>query len=674
MTRSWQLFSIAIIVATAGWFFSASLAGHLRSWPVPLDDSYIYFAYARSLALGDGMSWTSGGGYSSGATSLLYPVLLAPGYALVHALGTPHWMGAVAAVFAVAALYASSLALHDIVPQARWLAPMVLLCCPLLDWSLFSGMETALLCAVIAHALRSVDRATRRPAHQRRGAQRSAGLWIGALLMCRPETLPLAFCLAIATVMHAGRLSTGRSLLRTLGPATAWILFMAAINLWLTGEIAAAGAIRKLVWYDPFIDHQIAVSRVLINLVVLIHQGILRALGGPLGCALVFGFALSATVVSRRRHLAAPLLLGAVGALVLVAQNETARYQNFRYIAPSLIMVLYAALLGMAPRRRFRRTAPSVLRLSAALRAIALPFVGEGKSQATHFGKASTNIADQHGEIARWLRSMNPLPRRVLVGDAGAIPFLGGIAAIDGLGLGGYRALPFARASRHGPAAVVELIERLPPKTRPDVMALYPSWWRGLADAFGSPVHRVRIEENVICASDEKIIYRADWRTLAPPPFPSPTGSVNEVDVADLVSERIRHYQRPLNRGWLIADKRLEPGTTTLRFDAGRIIAAGSSESFIVSDHFPGGSARLRLRTDRGGGSVHIEVERTGVVTESQKLVIPPPRPHHWSEPVVELSDVQPGDRIRIGAVDGDWRSHHLWLSPRQERQKERRK
>jgi hypothetical protein len=49
----------------------------------------------------------------------------------------------------------------------------------------------------------------------------------------------------------------------------------------------------------------------------------------------------------------------------------------------------------------------------------------------------------------------------------------------------------------HGVPAVVELIERLPPEDRPDVMALYPGWWKGLADRFGTPVDRVTIADDV---------------------------------------------------------------------------------------------------------------------------------------------------------------------------------
>jgi hypothetical protein len=47
---------------------------------VPLDDAFIHFQYAKRLAGGHFFSYVDGEGYSSGATSLLWPLVLAPFY------------------------------------------------------------------------------------------------------------------------------------------------------------------------------------------------------------------------------------------------------------------------------------------------------------------------------------------------------------------------------------------------------------------------------------------------------------------------------------------------------------------------------------------------------------------------------------------------------------------
>lgn len=50
---------------------------------LPLDDSFIHFVYARSFAEGAPFRFGLAEGASTGATSLLWPILLAP----FHAIG-----------------------------------------------------------------------------------------------------------------------------------------------------------------------------------------------------------------------------------------------------------------------------------------------------------------------------------------------------------------------------------------------------------------------------------------------------------------------------------------------------------------------------------------------------------------------------------------------------------
>ena len=49
-------------------------------WSAPLDDVFIHFDFARALARGYPFEWSEGNGYSSGGTSLLYPMVLAVSY------------------------------------------------------------------------------------------------------------------------------------------------------------------------------------------------------------------------------------------------------------------------------------------------------------------------------------------------------------------------------------------------------------------------------------------------------------------------------------------------------------------------------------------------------------------------------------------------------------------
>ena len=143
----------------------------------------------------------------------------------------------------------------------------------------------------------------------------------------------------------------------------------------------------------------------------------------------------------------------------------------------------------------------------------------------------------------------------------------------------------------HGLGATLELIERMAPRDRPDVMALYPSWWGDLPMWFGRPVFEVPVLGNVICGGAEKVVYRTDWHVLgtgARPRSARPSELiVDEVDVADLVSEREHHYEfsRP-DAGFV--DMKILPDPADPHkelFDAGRRMPERRSERFrLTSD------------------------------------------------------------------------------------------
>jgi hypothetical protein len=656
---AWHLFAAALVVAMAAAFLAPARERVGPSlWPAPLDDVYIHFAFARSAALGHPFEWLPGNGYSSGGTSLVYPLVLALGW-LVGFRGT--WLGVFASVVAVASVVDLARSLRRLLggaPRfAAWLVPPLLLAVPLLDWSLFSGMETALFAAFLGRALVASSRALDAPAHARASAQLVAGAWLAALVAARPEAAALSLPLAVAVVHGARALATLGSLARAAGPTIGLVLAQAAVNRALTGEAGAAGAVRKLVFSNPYATPLELAIEVLRNLAVLRAQAFDVALGGGLVALAAPALALVAIAERRTRRLGVSLAIGAALCLALVCTNATARFQNLRYAAPSLVMLLAAAALGAgALARRGRLGAAAAIALSLA--AVAGPAAQLGP-QVRHFARASGNIADQQVRVAAIVRDRRPA--RVLVNDAGAIPYLSGVPAIDGLGLGGFRGLPFARASVHGVPAVVELLERLPPADRPDLLAVYPGWWGGLADVFGRRVAAVRIEDNVICGADEKVVYEADWGALSGPEPPA-AGLLDELDVADLVSERDHAYALPRRGGWVVG-RALAIGHVPSRFDAGRIVPEGEREAFALSPSVPRGPATLRLRTDAGPrGALRVTVTPAAGPARVLDVDVPDRPEGAWYELDLPLGDVAPRDTISIEARASAWRDFHAWL------------
>ena len=430
---------------------------------------------------------------------------------------------------------------------------------------------------------------------------------------------------------------------------------------------------------------------------------------------------------ARTRRIALVLWSQIVAWVAIVALNGQVRWQNERYVMPAVawLMILVALGVSVTVRRRARThgrgararpglvatvllgalmvqvigvlTRPAgaqpefrlswllalaggafaalVLRpwaLRSAVVALAVLFawdhqIPKMRDQKWFFGRASRNIRDQHLTLGKYLGELEP--RRVLVGDAGAILYESDRPGLDIIGLGGYRALPFARAGVHGLPATLELLERLPETDKPDVLAIFPTWFGVLPVWFSKDVmRRFPVEGNVICGGYEHVVYRADWHVLGTGDrlrfMPADDSRVvAQLDVADLVSEHASTYlfERPAN-GW--TDMRVLPDPVDTRrdmFDAGRRIAVGKHESWVARGAAPASAAhlvvrsapesrtRVRVRID-GVDAGALEFERTSGWVE---VALPIPAERVQPSMRVELVNEGPGDLVDF----------HEWLT-----------
>jgi hypothetical protein len=283
------------------------------------------------------------------------------------------------------------------------------------------------------------------------------------------------------------------------------------------------------------------------------------------------------------------------------------------------------------------------------------------RDQIWFFGRASRNIRDQHITAGRVLREMTPPPKRVLMGDAGALLYASDLPGLDLIGLGGYHNLPFARAGTNGLGATLELIERVAPQDRPDVFAIYPSWWGDLPSWFGRRLFEVPVRGNVICGGSEKVIYRADWHALgrsAQPHTLSPIEHVvDELDVADLVSEREHGYEFPHPSAGFVDAKVLGDvaGGQGEMFDAGRRIPRGRSETFRLR-LADGKKTRLIART-APEHDVTARVTLDGAPIGAFQFQ----RADGWREAAIEVPQARGVVRISVTPETGDWVDHHVW-------------
>jgi hypothetical protein len=657
----------------------------LGDWSAPLDDVFIHFDFARAAARGHPLQWSEGNGYSSGGTSLLYPFVLAFGYwAGFRGLSLEVWAGIVAATCVFGLLLACRRAFEPLPRFTSYLLPPALLGIGVLDWSLFSGMEVALLLGLWALCLLAwceLLRAT------------SAGegsifprAWLlgvcGVLLVAtRPEAVVVVAVFALTAAGTAWRTRDAAAAVRALvGAALPAVLLVAAqsvANYIFTGEGPAAGAVVKLEVYHPYLSG----AQILDAWWFHVKYQVLRVTQHHLGDApawgwLVWACALVAVIDRRTRLVASVLWASALLWIFVVALNGQVRWQNERYTMPALAWLLIAAALGvacmLAPRwQRGHRFAPFATG-GLAIVACALFAWHQGprfRDQLWFFGRASRNILDQHIRAGRLLRhALRPTPKRVLVGDAGAIPYSADLAALDIIGLGGFHGMPFARATRLGIGAAIELVERLPPAERPDAMAIYPSWWGAFPLWFGDRVAEVPVRGNVICGGASKVLYVPDWKPLeaSGKPFALEPGEriVDELDHADLLSERAHGYRLSKPAVGFV-DMKLLPHPThpdTDVWDAGRTLGADVSESFVVRGSTTGRPLRLLLRvapSEPAAFAVDVSGARLGVV-ELRPM-------DGWSEVSVSI----PPDRVRselelrFEPLRGERKLYHLWAVQR---------
>jgi hypothetical protein len=436
------------------------------------------------------------------------------------------------------------------------------------------------------------------------------------LVATRPEAIVVAFVLAASAAFALrpkyGLRSAARLLGVSLAPAMLVLVATAVANRVFTGDWSAAGALVKLEAYDP----RLSARDVFDAWVFHVRYQVGRVTGYHFANGLLFGSlfwvlpALS-LVFEKTRRVGVVLWAQAVLWVFIVALNGQVRWQNERYTMPAVAWMLLAAALGVAAvfDHDFRsvksvRGARYAARVAvvALVSLLAFEQVPRMRDQLWFFGRASRNIRDQHVKVGRKIRHELPQTRRVLVGDAGAIPYESDLPALDIIGLGGYAGLPFARASRWGVAAALELVERMPPGARPDVMAIYPSWWGELPSWFGRALDGVSVRGNVICGGLTAMIYASDFSSMARsgvPAFPIAHGErlVDEVDFADVISEKQHRYRIDGALGF--ADMKLLGNPVRPRedlWDAGRVVPPTASVASTLAGFDQAKSARIVVR------------------------------------------------------------------------------
>lgn len=653
------------------------------AWSAPLDDVFIHFDFARSLAQGHFFEWSAGGGYSSGATSWLYPTILGAAYRLGF---TGFGLGYFSDWFAALCVFGGFIALRRAFAHYSWWLHYLVVAAiafqGLLAFALWSGMEFALfflLWGCGQAAFQSLlEVATE-------GAQRKKAWLVGLLGVLLAATRPESvLCLAIWAIFATRSKVAPRNLrtatglvVRMLGPCCLYLVTRALVNRTLTGEFADAGSLAKLVFLAPHSSIGDLLWVWLTNLgfqfgrITAYHSGQYVVLG-----CLLWVPVLGSLLLRRARADAQVLATMSISWMCLVASNEYVRYQNDRYTMAPLAWLIMCGAFGthefiLVTLRRMQRARTTFSSVVPALLAL---FIGlawwqnqapRWRQQVWLFSRASRNIAEQQVRLGQLLGADPEVAsHRLLLGDAGALQYFSSMPGLDAFGLGTTHDLPFAKAVRLGNGATVELIERLAPWDRPDLMALYPSWWKDLPLWFGHRALEVDIAGNVMCGARNKVLYFADWRGLENGSLPinmDPNWHVaDELDVADLVSEADHGFTVSRSHSGYVFMKLLPLPQDSEHdlFDAGRVLFDGDQMRFNLSHLTPGRPLRLVLRA-----APHAPMQCRVLVDGRDRGILTFTPSDSWVELSIDIRATadEPNEELLIRAEHSECNLFHIW-------------
>jgi hypothetical protein len=546
-----------------------------------LDDAYIHFQYARAIAEGHPLRFQAGEPITSGATSLLWPLVLAPFWAVGlrgHLIVWPAWAISFAALGALA-LEAAKLAERLAGRAAAAGAAAMTLAFGGFVWSAASGMEGVPFAWALARLVRRAsewaeaggeaeaaggERPGRTPERtDLRAAELVALAWAAALL--RPEGGAAAF-LAAATLATRPRASAPRP--RKGGGASSGALrdrFAAAaalgaaafvpLLLWaLTGSPRANTAVAKLLPGNPYYQGWTLVAAVAENARVLVSTILdgevwsaefLPRGGTPLAIAGLVAIALRGWRSAARFRAAAVLAL----AMMIFAPcfYSTFLWNRLRYLWPfatgwivglSCLARLLGDLAGQI-RPRWRGLTPIACGGFAGLLGAKLDWVIQDIAQ------SAGGIERQQVALGRWAHDNLTADARVGVNDTGAIAYYGERRTFDVVGLTSADEARYWVAGAGSRLEHYERMARATPTLLPAFFIVYPEWL-GLPMVLGTPLYEVTVTDSTILGGQTMRAYAADWSALGSgeqpwTPLPGPLTDV--VDVADLESEAQHGYE-----------------------------------------------------------------------------------------------------------------------------------
>ena len=426
----------------------------------PLDDAWIYQTYARNLA-GSGQWAFIPGVPSTGSTSILWTLVLAPGYLLPL---NPYVWTQIAGVAALCAAALGAARLFDGEPPLLSLAVGVAVAVEWhLVWAAASGMETALFAALVVWFwvwLRRHEPAAR--GHDWRNGL-LLGLWGGVLMLARPEGV-----LALGAAGLYGLLAKGSLKDRLLWGAAAGVGFALLLGPFVAFNVAVSGSAWPNTFYAKQTEYAVLYTQP--YLLRLAQQASVAFVGAQL--LLVPGLVAEAwrRIRDRVDLVALVPLAWVVLHWALYAARLPVTYQHGRYAIPVIPVLVAYGVRGTVRLARPRASrAPVRMASQVWLLTVALLFpLTAAVLGGPAYARDIQFIQSEMVAAAHWVEENVPQDAAIAAHDIGALGYFAPRELVDLAGL----VSPEVVETMHDAEGLAEYVA----SSGADYLIIFPRW------------------------------------------------------------------------------------------------------------------------------------------------------------------------------------------------------
>jgi hypothetical protein len=513
------LLTLATAVVTLVMFLFGLLGsgGHLAA---PLDDTFIHLQYARQLAAGHPFEYNTGDMPSSGASSFLYPFILAPAF-LLGIDGTSAILYAIALGFfghltSILLLY--KLAYHLFNRPVALLSASLLLLDGRTNWHALTGMETILYMGALVAFFHSWAK----------GISNNRFISIAligsltALLRVEGHIIASVIC-AVGMVYLWRSRGFARQLIYLTFPFLIGLIPYIT-NFVLTGRWQFNTTMSKSSFFMPYLPLFEQIWLVPAHFLEMVRD-VYLGLNVPFSSfPLLITVPLAAIgimlALADRTHkvLNTMLLFGLIlgSSLALIPRGT-----HFdRYFTPyDFVVWLYFAAGVVWLAELLYRLLPAEVSRKAAYAGVTgtvvLFLLPQFLRYFFLFGESTRDIYYQQVVFSEWIRENTPVDARIAVNDVGAHKYLGDRYITDLVGLTDNE-LPGVFFSGWG--SIYDVLTTWPEDKRPQYVLVHPDVYflinnigDSVAQGFLTPQYSIAVQEIVITAAPIETLYKINW-------------------------------------------------------------------------------------------------------------------------------------------------------------------